>query len=231
MKPMQIQGFISDRDIMIAVASNIIGVLTLSFPRIIAEDTSAADGWLPILLGGGIACFLAWLLTKIAISFPNQSFLTYASKLLSKPIAVIFIVLFLLQLIAMTAFQVREVTVLAHQYLFDQTPMEVISLSFLLVVVYAVSGSRAGIFRLNILFFPFTIGGLLLVILLPLGLVKMENLLPTFQTDFPGYVRATYSSISTFLGFSIVLFYSEIIKEPNKTPKMVVERSFNSSNI
>ena len=141
--------------------------------------------------------------------------------LLSKPIAVMIMVLFLLQLIAMTSFQVREIGVLAHQYLFDQTPIEVISLSFLLVVVYAVSGSRAGIFRLNIIFFPFVIGGLLLVILLPLGLIQLENLLPIFQTDFPGYVRATYSSIGTFLGFSIVLFYSGLMKEPKKTPKMV----------
>lgn len=221
MKPTKIHGFISDRDLMIAVASNIIGVLTLSFPKVIAEDTNAADGWLPILVGGGIACFLAWILTKIAISFPNQTFYNFSSYLLSKPIATIILVFFLIQFIAFTSFNVREVTVLAHQYLFDNTPIEVISLSFLLVVVYAVSGSRAAIFRLNLIFFPFVIVGLLMVILLPLGLVKFDNMLPTFQTDLQGYMRATFSSISTFLGFSIVLFYAAFVKDPQNTPTMI----------
>ena len=220
MKPTKIHGFISDRDIMIAVASNIIGVLTLSFPRIIAQDTNSTDGLLSILLGGGIACFLAWFLAKIATSFPNQSFFTFSSYLLSKPITIILMILLLIRFISYTSFQVREVTVLAHQYLFDKTPMEVISLSYLLVVVYAVSGSRAGLFRLCVLFFPIIIGGLLMVIILPIGLVKVENLLPVFQTDFQGYVKSTFSSVSTFLGFNIVLFYSEIIKEPKKAPKM-----------
>lgn len=221
MKPKRIHGFISDRDLMIAVTSNILGILTLSFPRIISQDTNAADGWLSILLGGGVACLIAWLLSKIASSFPNQSFFAFTSYLLSKPVAIIIITLFLIQFIAIASFNVREITVLAHQYLFDKTPMEVISLTFLLVTVYAVSGSRAGIFRLLVLFFPFVIGGILMILILPLGIVKVENLLPAFQTDFSGYLKATYSSISTFFGFAIVLFYTEIVKEPRKAPNMV----------
>lgn len=222
MKPTQIHGFISDRDIMIAVTSNIIGVPTLMYPRLIAQDTSAADGWLAIVLGGSMACILAWILAKITSSFPNQNFLSFASYLLSKPVSVVIAVLFLLQFIVLTSYNVREITVIAHQYLFDRTPIEVISLSFLLVVIYAVSGSRAGIFRLNIIFFPITIWGLLILILLPLGLTKLENLLPIFQTDFQGYLRASYSSFNAFLGFGIVLFYISIVKEPKKTPKMTV---------
>ncbi|SOC39711.1 GerAB/ArcD/ProY family transporter [Ureibacillus acetophenoni] len=223
MKPTLTHGFISDRDIMITVTTNIIGITTLTFPRIIAEDTSAADGWVPILIGGCIACFLAWLIAKIASSFPNQSFFNFTSYLLSKPIAVIISVLFILHFILVSSYQVREVSVLAHQYLFDKTPIQVISLSFLLVVVYGVAGSRAGIFRLIVLFYPTVIVGLLLLTLLPIGLFKLENLLPIFQTDFEGYLRASYSGVHVFLGFSIILFYIEVVKEPKNTPKMAIK--------
>ena len=156
--------FINDKDIMFAVASNIISVTILFLPRYIAENTVSADGWITILFGGLIAIVFGWLLAKIASSFPNQSFLSFASYLVSRPVAIILSVLFIVQYIAISSFQIREIATLSHEYLFDRTPLEVVCLAFILVVIYAVSGSRAAIFRLNILFFPFIIGGLLLIL-------------------------------------------------------------------
>ena len=87
--------FINEKDIMIAVATNIISITILFLPRYIAENTVSADGWLTILIGGLIAIVFAWLLAKIASSFPNQSFLTFASYLVSKPVAIILSILFI----------------------------------------------------------------------------------------------------------------------------------------
>jgi spore germination protein len=214
--------FINEKDIMIAVATNIISITILFLPRYIAENTVSADGWLTILIGGLIAIVFAWLLAKIASSFPNQSFLTFASYLVSKPVAIILSILFIVQYIAISSFQIREIATLSHEYLFDRTPLEVICLAFILVVIYAVSGSRAAIFRLNILFFPFVIGGLLLLIFFPIGAMKLENLLPIFETDLKGIAQGTISSFHAFLGFSIVLFYISLVKKPQQTPKMTV---------
>lgn len=214
--------YINDKDIMFAVASNIASITILFLPRYIAENTVSADGWLTILLGGLIAMVLAWLLAKIASSFPNQSFLSFASYLVTKPVAIMLSIFFIVQYIAISSFQIREIATLSHEYLFDRTPLEVVCLAFILVVIYAVSGSRAAIFRLNILFFPFVIGGLLLLIFFPLGAMKIENLLPVFETDLKGIVQGTTSSFHAFLGFSIVLFYISLVKKPQQTPKMTV---------
>ena len=214
--------FINDRDIMFAVASNIISVTVLFLPRYIADKTIAADGWLTILFGGIIAIVLGWLLAKIASSFPNQPFLSFASYLVTKPVAIIISIFFIFQYIAISSFQIREMATLSHEYLFDRTPLEVVCLAYILVVIYAVSGSRAAIFRLNILFFPFVIGGLLLLIIFPLGAVKLENLLPIFETDLNGIVQGTTSSLNALLGFSIVLFYIALVKKPQQTAKMTV---------
>ncbi|MER2108467.1 MAG: endospore germination permease [Solibacillus sp.] len=214
--------FINDRDIMFAVASNIISITVLFLPRYVAENTVSADGWVTILFGGLTAIILGWILAKIASSFPNQSFLSFASYLVSKPVAIILSILFIVQYIIISAFQIREIATLSHEYLFDRTPLEVVCLAFILVVIYAVSGSRAAIFRLNILFFPFVIGGLLLLILFPLGAMKLENLLPMFETDLKGIVQGTTASLTAFLGFSIVLFYTALVKKPQKTAKMTV---------
>lgn len=214
--------FINDKDIMFAVATNIISITVLFLPRYVAEYTVSSDGWLTILLGGLIAIIFAWILAKIASSFPNQSFFSYTSYLVTKPVAIILSILFILQYIAISSFQIREIATLSHEYLFDRTPLEVVCLAFILVVIYAVSGSRAAIFRLNILFFPFVIGGLLLLIFFPLGAMKIENLLPVFETDLKGIAQGTTASLHAFLGFSIVLFYISLVKKPKETPKMTV---------
>ena len=214
--------FINEKDIMFAVATNIISITILFLPRYIADNTVAADGWLTIVFGGFIAIIFAWILAKIASSFPNQSFLSFASYLVSRPFAIVLSILFIVQYITISFFQIREIATLSHEYLFDRTPLEVVCLAFILVVIYAVSGSRAAIFRLNILFFPFVIVGLLLLIFFPMGAIKIENLLPVFETDLKGIMQGTTSSLHAFLGFSIVLFYISLVKNPKKTPKMTV---------
>ena len=110
---------IHDKDIMFAVASNIISITILFLPRYITEHTVSSDGWLTILLGGIIAIILGWLLAKIAVSFPNESFLSFATYLVSKPIAIMLCLLFILQYITISSFQMREIATLSHEYLFD----------------------------------------------------------------------------------------------------------------
>ena len=214
--------FIQNKDIMFAVTSNTLSITILFLPRYITENTVSSDGWITILLGGLIAIILGWLLAKIAVSFPNESFLSFATYLVSKPVAIVLCLLFILQYIAISSFQMREIATLSHEYLFDRTPLEVVCLAFILVVIYAASGSRAAIFRLNILFAPFIIGGLMLLILTPIGAIKIENLLPVFETDFKGILKGTLSSLNALLGFSIVLFYISLIKKPIKATKMTV---------
>ena len=64
--------------------------------------------------------------------------------------------------------------------------------------------------------------GVLLLIFVPIGAIKLENLLPVFQTDMKGYMEGSVSSLNAFLGFSIVLFYISLVKKPEKTAKMTV---------
>ena len=222
MKLYKNEEFIQDKDIMFAVASNIISITILFLPRYITENTVSSDGWLTIIFGGIIAIILGWLLAKIAASFPNESFLSFATYLVSRPIAIILCFFFILQYITISSFQIREVATLSHEYLFDRTPLEVVCLAFILVVIYAASGSRAAIFRLNIMFFPFVVGGLVLLVLTPIGAVKLEHLLPVFETDLKDYLAGTTSSLNALLGFSIVLFYISLIKEPKQAPKMTI---------
>ncbi|WP_067725149.1 GerAB/ArcD/ProY family transporter [Oceanobacillus damuensis] len=211
---------IKSRDIMIAVPSMVIAIGIIVFPRELADKTIAADGWVSIVIGGGIAILLVWLVAKLAANFPNQSFLSYASYLVTKPVAIVLTFMFAIQGIIVSAFEVRAISDISHQYLFDQTPQEVVSLCFLLVVVYAVSGSRAGLFRLNAMFLPIIFAATILLIFFSLGFIHTEHLLPVFKTDARGYLQGTLASTTSFTGIGILFFYISLVKKPEKAPAM-----------
>ncbi|WP_156291041.1 GerAB/ArcD/ProY family transporter [Oceanobacillus salinisoli] len=211
---------ITDRDIMVAIPSMAIAIGIIVFPRYLAEKTTASDGWVAVILGGTLAVLITWAVAKLAANFPNQSFLSYSSYLVSKPVAVVMTLLFSFQGILLTAFELAAISDISHQYLFDRTPIEMVSLTFLLVVVYAVSGSRAGLFRLNMMFLPIILITTGLLVFLSIGYIEKDNLLPVFKTDFRGYAQGTLDSALSYTGIGILFFYISLVRHPKKTSGM-----------
>ncbi|MUK88018.1 endospore germination permease [Ornithinibacillus sp. L9] len=209
---------ITSREIMIAIPSMIIAVGILTFPRHLAELTVASDGWISIIIGGLIAILLTWLVAKIASNFPNQSFLSYASTLATRPVAIVLTCFYVIQGILITAFEVRAITDISHQFLFNETPVEIVGLTFLLVVVYAVSGTRAGLFRLNAMFLPIIFFTTLLLIIFSIAFMKGSNLLPVLKTDLQGHLQGTMKSTLSYTGIGILFFYISLVKNPKKAP-------------
>ncbi|PAV27822.1 spore gernimation protein [Virgibacillus profundi] len=213
---------IGGKEIMIAIPSMVIGVGILSLPRSISVDTIGSDGWIVLVIGGLISVLMVWLMAKLASGFPHQSFFSYASTIVSKPVAIVLTFLFAILFISVAAYDIRTLGHISQQYLFDHTPVEVVTLSFLLVVVYAVAGSRAGLFRLNMLFLPIIIFIIAIVLVMNLKWLDLTNLLPVFQTDVKGYLKGIHTSSLSYMGISIVLFYIAFVDQPKKAPKMVV---------
>ncbi|AIF42431.1 endospore germination permease [Virgibacillus sp. SK37] len=210
---------ISHREIMISVPAVAIAVGILIVPSSIASVTVSSDGWVSLLAAGMISIFIAWLIARLAAHFPQQSFFSYASSLVSKPGAIILCLLFAANGILITAYEVKQLANTSHQYLFDRTPEEVVGLAFLLIVIYAVSGSRAGLIRLNIMFFPIIFAISFLLIIFSLKLVKLDNVLPVFQTDLNGYLLGFKESMFIYVGYCMLFFYTAFVRKPEKAPK------------
>ncbi|WP_096271703.1 GerAB/ArcD/ProY family transporter [Paucisalibacillus globulus] len=213
---------ISGRELMIALPSIVISVDILSLPKEISNDMNGSDGWIVLLVAGGFSLLIIWMMARLAASFPGQSFLSYASTILSKPVAIVLTLIFGVLFIGVAAYYIRVLGQTSQQYLFEQTPVEVVSLSFLLVIVYAVCGSRAALFRLNMLFFPIINIVLLFVLVINIKWVDVTNLLPVFQTDLKSYVKGLQTSVMAYMGFSIVLFYIAFVDKPKKAPKLAM---------
>ncbi|RYG73119.1 hypothetical protein EU245_07825 [Lentibacillus lipolyticus] len=189
---------ISDKELMVAVPSVVVGIGVLTLPRALAEPTNGVDGLIALVIGGAFVIVLTWLVAKFAVQFPQESFFSYASSIASKPVAALFTFLFAIYGLLTTAYETRVIADVAEQYLFSQTPSGVIALTFLLVVIYALSGSRAGLFRLNMMFFPIIVFMSILLIVFNIRLFILDNLLPILTSDLSSQWSALKASTFSF---------------------------------
>ena len=169
-----------------------------------------------------MAIVFAWICAKLASRFPGQSFLEYTSSLVTRPVAIILTLLFSVYFLSFTAYEMHVAANISKLYLFDRTPVEALGLVFLLVVVYAVSGSRAAILRINLMFMPIIFFITTAVIFMNLNFFETNNLRPFFTTNWKGYLEAARDTSFSFLGFEILLFYIALSNQPKKAPKAAV---------
>ncbi|NOV03538.1 GerAB/ArcD/ProY family transporter [Paenibacillus planticolens] len=213
---------ISNLDMTITVSSMIIGVGILLLPRELAKAVQGSDGWMSMIAAGSLALGVAWLLAKISTHFSTQGYYAYASAAVTKPIAFIAVLSLSLYFISFCAYEVRAIANIAKQYLFETTPVEIIAFSFLMINVYAVSGSRVGLIRLNILFLPIVLFITACVLFFSLDMVEIKELKPFFTTDWKSLASSMKTTAFSLLGFEVILFYITMMNRPKEAPKAVV---------
>jgi spore germination protein len=210
---------IGELEILYILASFAIAVGVLSIPRSLAGVTHFFDGWISLLITGILFICITGVSAKLASRFPNQQFFTYASAICSKPVAFVITLYAAIHFIAIAAYETRFVAITSKQYLLGRTPAEIIALLFLLVVVYAVSGSRVGIIRLNLLFFPIVLFIALFVLAMNIPNFEPKNLAPFFTTSWEGYLEGGKESLFSLSGSEILLFYIAFVNRPKKVTK------------
>ncbi|SDH67805.1 GerAB/ArcD/ProY family transporter [Alteribacillus bidgolensis] len=210
---------IGEKDFIYIIPSFTIAIVILTIPNTLAKVTNFVDGWVSLIMAGMCIVFFTAVIAKLAARFPKETFFTYASKICSKPVAVVLTILLGVHFLLLAAYEVRYVSVIARQYLLERTPGEIISLLFLLVVVYAVSGSRVGVIRLNLLFLPIIVFIALLVTGMNLVNFDFKNLSPFFTTSWKGYLSGAEDSLFALSGFEILFFYIALVDRPKKVQK------------
>jgi len=207
------------KEIAVGVASMILGVSIITLPRGLAARTNGSDGWISILITGVIACLAASIIAALVNRFPRQSFFQYTSRIVSKPIAYVITFLFGLYFLALSAFVIRMTANISSMYLFVQTPKEVLVLTFLLVTVYAVAGTRVAILRLNLMFMPIVLVVAAGVVLMNFSFFDYENLWPLLTTDWKDSLLGIRETMLSFIGIEVVLFYAMYMNRPKKVGK------------
>ncbi|MED1723469.1 endospore germination permease [Brevibacillus parabrevis] len=213
---------ISKNHMGINIASVTVGVGILTFPRALAKATSGFDGWISVVISGLVALLIGWLLAKLAARFPRQTFFEYTAIIASKPVAYALTLLVCLYTMLFVSFEIRAIGNIAKQYLFYNTPVEMITLSFLLVVQYAVAGSRIAMLRLNLLFLPVVLVVIFFVLVFTTQLLEIQNIRPYFSSSWKSLLEGSKAVGLSYSGFEIILFYTILMRNPKEGPRAMV---------
>lgn len=205
-----------------ATTSMIIGASVLALPRVLAGITESSDGWISIIIAGCFCMLLAFVLGKYGALLGSNTFYEFTGKLLTKPVATALILVVLMYYVMYASYQVRAVANISKTYLFERTPSEAIALMFLLVVCYAVSGSRMGILRLNALFLPIVLAFTMIVLILSNQIIVWQELKPLFVTGWGPLLSGVKESSLTLIGYESILFYATMLKRPEDAPKAAI---------
>jgi spore germination protein len=191
-----------------------IGVLTL--PRTLAEILDTADGWISVLLSGGVVMGIVYLIVQLQKQFPGQNLLEFiGEKGVGKWIAKLLAVLFVLYFIPYLAYEARVLTIIVRMFLLDRTSPGITQAIILLTTTYAVSKGLQGIIHLNLMFVPFIIVVYFILMIFNMENMSFNELLPVLPKGVMPLLSALEPTMFSFLGIELLFFWLAYMKMSN----------------
>lgn len=207
---------ISALEMAIVLIGVIVGAGILFLPRQMAESMGTADGWISILISGGITMILVSLIVRLSRHFPGQTLFQYIGKTsIGKFIEKVLLLLFSIYFLCFLGFEARVLTLITRMYLLDRTPPEVTVVIILLTVAYATTKGVQGIVHLSLLFFPTVTFVYLLLIIFNIGNGSLDALLPVMPMGFSPVLQGLKISVISFLGISVLFFWIKYMEQKN----------------
>ncbi|MDG0790329.1 spore germination protein [Cohnella ginsengisoli] len=213
---------IGAREVSMTVSSIMIGIGILTLPGMLAKHIQASDGWVSIVTAGLIASVCGLVICSLLKRFQGDTFHRFTARITAKPVAVLISAIYGVYFLLYVAYEVRSIAKISRMYLLENTPIGFISVAFLLVVVYAVSGSTAAVIRLNTMFLPIVLFISALVLLFGIQLMNLDNLKPFMTTPPLELASGTKDTTFALLGFEVLLFYGPLLKPGVRTQRAML---------
>ncbi|NLM48995.1 MAG: GerAB/ArcD/ProY family transporter [Epulopiscium sp.] len=195
------------------------GVLFL--PRL-AVEAANQDGWICLIGATILAAFYGFIITRLVRRFPNDTFVEFSAKILSKPVGMVLSLLFFVKLIIFAAFELRIFGEVVKQILLPQTPIEVIIASMLLIASYLVRKGFEARARLGEILFFIVFIPLISVLIFVLPDADFGNLQPFLTTSFTHFLKSSYDLSLTYIAIELLLLVGPFINDYRKLEKASV---------
>lgn len=211
---------ISVRQLRLLLILDLFSTTSLIMPRI-ATESAGRDGWISVIIGTLIAFIYLSLIMHVVYKFPKETLIEYSKKLLGKIISFIIGVIFIVKLILLTSFGVRFFGELIKETLLNDTPIEIIIVSMLLVVTYVARKGfecRARIVEILIwiIFIP-----IILVLLFALPNVNFDQILPVLVNEPIDIFYGAFAISITYSAIILLLIAIPYTNKPQKTKRSV----------
>lgn len=215
---MQENNKISNKQIRAIVVSTVVGTGILSLPNKMAV-VLGNDGWIAIILAGLLVALVTIIMNKIFQLYPNRDFFEIGRIVLGKWIFNILLIFFLSYLIIIMAATSRNLAEILKAFLLENTPTEVVIISFIIVTVYIARSEIQIIGRASYHIYPIVLGFTIFLLLVSLTSVDFTNMLPAFQSNMKNLPKGIGISFFSYAGFEVLLFSLPFVEEKERTTR------------
>ncbi|GGD16353.1 GerAB/ArcD/ProY family transporter [Pontibacillus salipaludis] len=178
-----------------------VGVLTLPFNL---HEVAKQDGWISLLIGGVLIQIVLFIMWGLAKRFPDQHLYEYIPTIVGKVVGGLFNAVLILYSLAVAAVILLLFDEMIRTWLLPRTPYWIISLMFIALGVYLVSGNIKVMARLYV-FVSVLLPILVLLLLFAAKDGQWIYLLPIGESGFSSIFDGVYQSSLSLLGYLIVL--------------------------
>ncbi|MCU6794985.1 spore germination protein [Paenibacillus sp. WQ 127069] len=158
------------------------------------------DAWIAILLASFIGIGLIQFYSFILMKMPNKNLFEILEACFGRKIAILVSLGYIEYFIYNASRNLRDFCELIKIVIFPNTPMEFISLTFMLVIAYILYMGIEVLGRSMEIFFPYTVFFLILIMFLLYigGNIHLENLQPILAEGFKPILKAIFPVLLTF---------------------------------
>ncbi|WP_371376589.1 GerAB/ArcD/ProY family transporter [Sporomusa aerivorans] len=171
--------------------------------------------WLAALVAGGVYFCVAWLMIRLAASFPGQTLSSFLKILWGKAVGIVIVWFLVLALTAEIIVRLqlfsREITF----FMFDRTPPEVIILTMLAVSAYCAVQDLGTVLQISQILFFTALPMMMMIILLGYISFHVINIYPLWPVNIAGVGRAIAESWVYFFGYEFILYLLPFIYRGN----------------
>ena len=213
---------ISIRQVKVLLILDLFGVSSLTLPKL-AANYGKEDAWLVVILSTLLAIIYAVVVTKLACSFPNQTFTQYTEKITNRFFAVVISVFLLIKFILASALELRVFGELIKQTMLRKTPIEIIMISMLLTAAYLARKGYESRGRLGEMVIVIALIPILMIFLFATKEVNIRNLMPMFVSKPSDVMKGIYNLSLNFGGVELMLLATAYLNKPKKAMNATIK--------
>ncbi|WFD10125.1 GerAB/ArcD/ProY family transporter [Tepidibacter hydrothermalis] len=193
--------------------STILGVGILSLPRNLADKVQGS-GFIIIIISTVICIFFGYCMYKVIYGFRNKSLMQISSDILTKPMAYLVCIIFILYYLVNISMVVRIFGEVVKMYMLEKTPIEVIIISILFVCAYSSKKGIEGIARISQIILFLMVVPIIFVFFFSLETADFTNLMPILNVKASQVFPTVFLTTFAFSGFETMLVLSIFMREP-----------------
>lgn len=220
------EGKISSYGIFSLLAILIITKAFLGIPRVVAQEAGSA-AWLLLLLSGFVSTAGIYLIVKLVQRFPGKNLVEIAEIVWGGPGRVFVSLTMAILFLYISTVVVREFSETILTTVLPRTPISIITLMFLITMIFGSYKGLEAITRSSVLLFPFIIIGILSILFLTGSFIDLNNLFPVLGKGLK-IVTKIPGRTSIFIDIIFVTLIASNVNEPEKIPAQIWKSFFMS---